>query len=71
MCGSAEELSNRAEDDVPPGMTFASARDAARYRVLAVRADALEAELEAVQTEMNGVLYRATWSLRAIMDRDG
>ena len=54
-----------------PGITFASDWDAACYRVLVARQRKLHAQLEAVEHELNAVLYRAHWSVEAILDHDG
>lgn len=62
------EVSLEAE---APGITFASDWDAACYRVLVARQRKLQAQLEAVENELNAVLYRAHWSVEAILHHDG
>jgi len=53
------------------GITFASAADAARYRRLAVQHQVLEGQVVAVEHAMEAVLARASWSLAALMEREG
>lgn len=54
-----------------PGITFASEWDATCYRALLARQRKLQTQLEAVEGELNGLLYRAHWSAEAILDREG
>ena len=65
------DLQDVNAEALAPGITFASEWDAACYRVLVARQRKLQAQLQAVENELNAVLYRAQWSLEAILDHDG
>ena len=59
------------DDGASGGITFASERDVARYRVLARRRQRLQARLVAVEGEMTALVRRATWSVEALLEREG
>lgn len=58
-------------DAAEAAITFASAVDAAHYRRLAARQRWLAHQLAVVETDLEALLSRATWSLAAIIDREG
>ncbi len=69
--GQSPDEDKRSDADTPPGIAFASADDATRYRALVARSRALEAEHTAIQGEQAAILRRAHWSLDGVLERDG
>ena len=60
-----------ADAAIPPGITFASADDAACYHALVARSRALDAERTSIEVEQCAILRRAHWSLDAVLEWDG
>ncbi len=68
--GRSSDADKQLDADIPSGIAFASADDAARYCALVARSRALEAERASIEDEQATILRRARWSLDAIMSRD-